>query len=512
MPIAVKSSLFLPILALVHHSNIATKQRAFNKAMITKSTEVIFIDEASTSTMDIDDWKILTQGGYTACDVKYQTARSFINRCPMLITAQQKLQFKAEDQPAMDRRLRNYTFKSLPAPKKRAADWLRKHPMECVAWAAKNARRAEEKEDSSENSDEEEVDQDMENDDGTLPEAEKEALRKMVFVDVLADHSEETGEEDVLGSEQGSGEDHVGANEAPNIANLRQIIEECSPMSLRHRQATRVLQKRLDDNVRMEEWQREEHRRRQQQLMTRGVTVEHAQLLPEDALDPLPTPIAKDLQRFNDVQAAVQKELRREKARKAYEGHWLRSTERELHDCVKSIFSCVDPEMRESLTAYREVLEDKLKNHHRNLGTLGSCEALQERKRVCVSLGVLKKSHEHLVKCVFAALPIPEELGESSGSATQHEEECAQEDPGGQTGDQNCSTGEAVDDDDENIFITPIPSWHTSHTAFEKARKATTDKASSQTWGKSPRSNSTQSKTAKRACKNSIARYFSSQQ
>ena len=172
--------------------------------MITKLTEVIFIDEASTSTMDIDDWKILTQGGYTVCDVKYQTARSFINRCPMLITAQQKLHFKAEDQPAMDRRLRNYTLKSLPAPKKRAADWLRKHPMECVAWAAKNARRAEEEEDSSENSDEEEGDQDLENDDGTLPETEKEALRKMVLVDVLADHSQETGDEDALGSEQGS--------------------------------------------------------------------------------------------------------------------------------------------------------------------------------------------------------------------------------------------------------------------------------------------------------------------
>ena len=137
-----KTSLLLPILALVHQSKIATvtKQRAFNKAIITKATEVI-IDEASTSTMEIDDWKILTQGGYLACDVKYQTARSFTNRCPMLITAPIKLQFKAEDQPAMDRRLRNYTFKSFPAPKKRNADWLRMHPMECVAWAAKDARR-----------------------------------------------------------------------------------------------------------------------------------------------------------------------------------------------------------------------------------------------------------------------------------------------------------------------------------------------------------------------------------
>lgn len=208
----------------------------------------------------------------------------------------------------------------------------------------------------------------------------------------------------------------------------------------------------------MEEWHRQEHRQRQQQLTTRGVTTEHAQLLPEDASEPLPTPIAKDLQRFNDAQAAAQKELRREKARKAYEGHWLRSTEKELHDCVKSNFNCVDPEMRKSLTAYRKVLEDNLKNHHRNLGTLDSCEALQEWKRVCVSLDVLQNSHDHLVKSVFAALPIPDELDESSVSSTQHEEECAQEGLGDHTGDQNCNTGEAVDDDDEHIFITPVPS------------------------------------------------------
>ena len=110
--------------------------------MINKSTEVIFIDEATTATMQIDDWKILTQGGYTVADVRYQTAKSFINRCPMLITAQQKLQFNPEDQPAMDRRLQNYTFKSLPQPNKKAAEWLRKNPMHCVVWAAEKAHRA----------------------------------------------------------------------------------------------------------------------------------------------------------------------------------------------------------------------------------------------------------------------------------------------------------------------------------------------------------------------------------
>ena len=58
-----KTSLFFPLLGIIHHSNVATitKQRTFNKAMIDKFTELIFIDEASVSTMDIDDWKTLTQ-------------------------------------------------------------------------------------------------------------------------------------------------------------------------------------------------------------------------------------------------------------------------------------------------------------------------------------------------------------------------------------------------------------------------------------------------------------------
>ena len=58
-----KTSLFFPLLGIIHHSNVATitKQKSFNKAMISKFTEVIFIDEASVSTMDTDDWKTLTQ-------------------------------------------------------------------------------------------------------------------------------------------------------------------------------------------------------------------------------------------------------------------------------------------------------------------------------------------------------------------------------------------------------------------------------------------------------------------
>ena len=125
--------------------------------------------------------KILTQGGYTPADVKYQTAKSFINWCPMLLTAQQKLQFKPEGQPAMDRRLQHYTFKSLPEPRTKAARWLRKNPMHCEVWAAEKAHRVN-TDDESDNMGDSDEDQ-AANFDGALPELEKDALRSLLLAD-----------------------------------------------------------------------------------------------------------------------------------------------------------------------------------------------------------------------------------------------------------------------------------------------------------------------------------------
>ena len=60
-----KTSLFAPIFSIVPPTNIArvTKQKSFNKTMIDEETEVILIDEATVNLMDIDDWKLLSQGG-----------------------------------------------------------------------------------------------------------------------------------------------------------------------------------------------------------------------------------------------------------------------------------------------------------------------------------------------------------------------------------------------------------------------------------------------------------------
>ena len=62
-----KTSLFMATAKIIGVSKVAkvTKQKEFNKAMIDENTELINLDEATVSMMDVHDWKIVTQGGWT---------------------------------------------------------------------------------------------------------------------------------------------------------------------------------------------------------------------------------------------------------------------------------------------------------------------------------------------------------------------------------------------------------------------------------------------------------------
>ena len=61
---------------------------------------------------------------------------------------------------------------------------------------------------------------------------------------------------------------------------------------------------------------------------------------------------------------------RKTRAKEVFESPCLPNTEMELKECVEALQSSTDPETRASTDALREVIQDKLANHHRNLGTL----------------------------------------------------------------------------------------------------------------------------------------------
>jgi len=100
--------------------------------MIDSTTEVIFLDEAYTNLLDIDDWKITCPAGFTSHDVKWKRAQGFHFRTSMYITCQQEMDFGEAHNDVMKRRLNKYFFQSLPHVELEANQWLREHAMDCI--------------------------------------------------------------------------------------------------------------------------------------------------------------------------------------------------------------------------------------------------------------------------------------------------------------------------------------------------------------------------------------------
>jgi len=99
-------------------------------------------------------------------------------------------------------------------------------------------------------------------------------------------------------------------------------------------------------------------------------------------------------------------EKRKSRVKEVFESPWLRNTEKELKDCVEALQSSTDPDTTALVDALREVIQDKLANHHRTLGTLRCQEALNERKRVCWALELLSKEDEYLAASLTEPLPL----------------------------------------------------------------------------------------------------------
>ena len=99
--------------------------------------------------------------------------------------------------------------------------------------------------------------------------------------------------------------------------------------------------------------------------------------------------------------------MQKEKAKQANENVWVINTEKELHDCMVWLNSTIiDDEHRAALASQRDLLCDKLKTHLTNLALANCDEALEERKRKCISLGLLEEQNKYSVKSVYDVLPI----------------------------------------------------------------------------------------------------------
>ena len=173
--------------------------------------------------------------------------------------------------------------------------------------------------------------------------------------------------------------------------------------------------------------------------------------LPRNPSDPWPTQITNDVDAFR--QETLRKEInaKRERAVKAFQRPWLLETEQQLHECTALLQQRdLDHERRRSMEAYRKVLQDKLKNFHRNAGTINCEFALEQRKRWCVAQGLLRKDDRRLVVSLFQTLPT-EDDGESLAlpSSQGNVEVVPVQD--------NIREDDLGSDSEESMFITPLP-------------------------------------------------------
>ena len=151
------------------------------------------------------------------------------------------------------------------------------------------------------------------------------------------------------------------------------------------------------------------------------------------------------------------------------------------------------------MEAYREVLQDKLKNVHRNAGTINCEFALEQRKRWCVAQGLLRKDDRRLVVSLFQTLPT-EDDGESLASASsQGNVEVAPV-------QDNIREDDLGSDSEESMFITPVP--NRSGALGNTSNKLESTNATS----KRRKGLSRSQRETKRVCEtNTISKYFLSQ-
>jgi hypothetical protein len=149
--------------------------------------------------------------------------------------------------------------------------------------------------------------------------------------------------------------------------------------------------------------------------------------------------VNKKLAERRQEQNEKQQRAKEKKVKKMFsQGSWLRRVELQLHENVEIVnSSCESSSTLEGAKGMIEVLTHKLKSYHETMGTIMLKEAIEERKRVCVHLGILSEANKHLVTNLVDQLPF---------EPVEHQEENEEDES-----EEDKDEGE----DDEDDFETP---------------------------------------------------------
>ena len=137
------------------------------------------------------------------------------------------------DQPAMDSRLKTYTFRSLPQPKKRASAWTKKHATDFVVWVAQMARAPEEDEESEDEEETSTNEDELTAAESVLLEDDKGAIRALSLLALLTQDA--PADEGEAPTDDTHPDDTDGSPADDRVKELQNLIEQSHPGTLRRR-------------------------------------------------------------------------------------------------------------------------------------------------------------------------------------------------------------------------------------------------------------------------------------
>ena len=399
-----KTSLFSPVFQIVPLNRIArvTKQKHFNKGMIDSLTEVIFLDEAFVGLLDADDWKLICQGGFTAHDSKWKKSQGFHCSATMYITCQVDMDFGCDHNDAMAKRLHKYNFKSLPNVKPEANQWLRENAMDCIAWAQY-------------------IVGDNPSSEVTAPALQQEGLSEEELKNIL---SVSLVEESIEGSTQQPGCGREGdyqdrdstsdvssesdTEESSTLEKLRRELHKTNDNDMRRRQLSVMLQN-VESTDKAARERRLAHRR--SFLVDLGVfdqTEANNAITDPDAplLGHIEQAKVKKIQERKNQRESRQRREQEEKIKRAFGNPWLVQLEKEMAEESERMEDPTDEEERKVMKSLLEINCEKLRSYHELQGTLNLAAAVEQRKRLSLSNGLVDPSWVHLIRDLYSPVPV----------------------------------------------------------------------------------------------------------
>lgn len=435
----------------------------------------------------------------------------------MFITCQEEMNFGEEHNAAMNVRLRKFHFKTLRSPPVAGAvEFLKEHAMDCIVWASNMAVTP--------------VDElpppvpVAARSHSTFDEQERERIRNLTMDDsdsgdaMVGEVSRETptriresGEES-----EGTSDDDGCSSYAKGLEkNYEEIarLSELQPRnSLKRRQLELIgagVKQFREDCDRRANLAREQFL---QETKARWIALGLMNEEDSDLLQSVDGPYHPNIERtreqyFAKKKAEEERQLA-EKARVYYQDEWVLGKEKELQDLQKQEDTSTDPETKRALQYMIEIAVDALKSRFQREEVPGLKQhVLLERQRKAVQLKWCSDEEAKSIRSIWCPLPFPSEVLNDDGSEISEPLE-----PSGRRASASQPRGQpdSGDEDDQDLFITPVASWEISHTSFERTRRV---HEGSQRGKKRPhRADKGQhGSSGKRKVTNTILNYFSSQ-